>query len=482
MLKVVNFYLFGSLSRYSSIAFLCIIISCSPFEKKHSMKSTEMQLTSDGQGHTLHNTQVFSPDDKWIVYDSRNKDSEIGSTETINMVNVETKEIKQLYQTESPTPYGPGVGAATFSPTQDKIIFIHGVRNISKEKPYSLTRRTGVSISIQDPLQPHFMDARDILPPFTPGALRGGTHAHSWSGDGRWISFTYNDYIIEQLSTTDSSIHDLRTIGVMVPRKVWVEGDSTNENNSGDMFSIIVAEVVESPIWGSDEIDKAFDEGWIGKNGYKRADGTWQEKAIAFQGNTRNQDGQSITEVFVLDLPSDLTIARPNKPLEGTINTRPNVPADVIQRRITYSENGISEPRHWLRTTSDGSLIAYLAKDDSGYIQIYAVSPQGGGIPTQLTNHTFSVQGPFNFSPDGKYITYPADNDIFVTNMLSKKSYRLTNLKSSNSEPVGAPVWSNKGDKIAYNRYVKSGDNNFLQIFLLGFKLLSSEEKDNIRD
>ena len=40
---------------------------------------------------------------------------------------------------------------------------------------------------------PIFIDARDVTAPFTPGALRGGTHAHAWSGDGKWISFTYQD-------------------------------------------------------------------------------------------------------------------------------------------------------------------------------------------------------------------------------------------------------------------------------------------------
>ena len=442
---------------------------------------TEIQLTSDNQGHTLHNVQVFSPNDEWIVYDSRNIDSEIGSTKTINMVNVETQEIKLLYQTESPTQYGPGVGAAAFSPTRDQVIFIHGVRNISKEKPYGIARRTGVSISIQKPFQPRFMDARNIVPPFTPGALRGGTHAHSWSGDGRWISFTYNDYVIEQLSKTDSSIHDLRTIGVMTPQKVTVDDDVTKENNSGEMFSVLVAEVVDNPTWGSDEIDKAFDEGWIGEKGYQRMDGTWQEKAIAFQGNTRNKIGQVITEVFVVDLPSDVKQARLSKPIEGTVNSRPNVPKGITQRRITYSETGIVGPRHWLRTTPDGSLIAFLSKDDAGTIQIYAVSPHGGAR-IQLTNHEFSVQGPFNFSPDGKWIAYVADNDILVTNLSNGKSHRLTNLKNNGHEPVGAPVWSNKGDKIAYNRYVNSGSNSFLQIFLLHLNLPSFETKGKITD
>ena len=104
-----------------------------------------------------------------------------------------------------------------------------------------------------------------LLRPLLPGALRGGTHAHNWSADGKWISFTYNDYVIQQLEKKDSSVKDLRTVGVMVPgHPVNVPYDSSEENNSGEMFSVVVAKVTENPQPGSDEIDKAFDEGWIG--------------------------------------------------------------------------------------------------------------------------------------------------------------------------------------------------------------------------
>jgi hypothetical protein len=34
------------------------------------------------------------------------------------------------------------------------------------------------------------LDARDLLPPFTPGALRGGTHVHQFSPDGMIVSST----------------------------------------------------------------------------------------------------------------------------------------------------------------------------------------------------------------------------------------------------------------------------------------------------
>ena len=133
-------------------------------------------------------------------------------------------------------------------PTRSLVLFIHGIRNANKNNPYSFTRRTGVAIDIDNPFHPIFMDARNIIPPFTSGALRGGTHAHTWSGDGKWISFTYNDYIMEQLAKTDSSVKDLRTVGVMVPgHAVNVPIDSAGENNNGEMFAVVVAKVTEKP-------------------------------------------------------------------------------------------------------------------------------------------------------------------------------------------------------------------------------------------
>ena len=91
-----------------------------------------MQLTHDNSGHTIHNTQCFSQDDQWIVYDTRNNDTMIASTGSISMVNTQTGEIRELYHTKHQTLYGPGVGAATFSPVANRVIFIHGVQNADK--------------------------------------------------------------------------------------------------------------------------------------------------------------------------------------------------------------------------------------------------------------------------------------------------------------------------------------------------------------
>jgi Tol biopolymer transport system component len=428
-----------------------------------------MQLTHDPNGHTIHNTKCFSPDDQWIVYDGRNYDSLISSTGNISMVNVETGEIRELYHTTHQTQYGPGVGAATFSPAANRVIFIHGIRNSDKKNPYDFTRRTGVAIDVAKPLHPIFMDARDITPPFTPGALRGGTHAHNWSADGKWISFTYNDYILQQLEKKDSSVKDLRTVGIMVPgHPVHVAEDPLLENNNGKMFAVVVAEVTENPKPGSDEIDRAFDEGWIGSKGYQKKDGKWQHRAIAFQGEVVNDDGSKKSEVFVADLPEDVTKAKPGKPLEGGIASRPNVPAGVEQRRITYTSNGIQGPRHWLRSTPDGSLIAFLSKDDKGIVQLFGVSPNGGNIK-QLSFNNSSIQGPFNFSPDGKYLAYLADNSVFVTELSTGKSQRLTPPISNQEKLTGSVVWSNDGFMLAFNKYVKDKTTGklFLQIFVI---------------
>ena len=426
-----------------------------------------IQLTKGEEGHCLYNTQCFSPNDEWIVFDSRNDDSQISKTESVSMVNTQTFEIKRLYRTQNQSAFGPGVGGVSFSTTSDRVLFIHGIRNSNKNNPYGFARRTGVAIDVDHPFKPIFMDARNIVPPYTPGALRGGTHAHTWSGDGQWISFTYNDYVMEQLEKIDSSVKDLRTIAVMVPGLVNVPLDSKGENNAGEMFSVVVAKVTENPFPGSDEIDKAFDEGWIGTKGYQRTDKSWQKRAIAFQGNVKKADGTYKTEIFVLDLPDDLTKVKPGFPLEGTTTSRPNVPDGIIQRRLTHSVNGVTGPRHWLRTTADGKWIGFLSKDDKGIIQVFAVSPNGGNI-RQLTFNERSVEGPFNFSPDGESLAYLAGNAVFITELKTGRSTQITASYPENEKPVGAVVWSNKGGMMAFNRNVNNEKTGkvCLQIFL----------------
>ncbi|WP_080054321.1 DUF3748 domain-containing protein [Spirosoma aerolatum] len=430
----------------------------------------ETQLTFDAKGHTLNNNQVFSPDDRWMVYDTRNIDTGLGQTSSIELFDVRTGKTSLLYRTTNQTEYGPGAGAVTFSPTEAKVLFLHGLRNADARYPYAMSRRTGVLVDVRQPQKPHFLDGRCLNPPFVPGALRGGTHAHQWSDDGQRISFTYNDEVMERLSQTNPTVKDLRTVGVLSPaHPVKVHDSNDADCFDGEWFATIITQVTERPTLGSDEIERAFDETWIGRTGYRKADGSWQKRAIAFQGNVRNRANQIVTEVFVADLPEDLTRAKPGQPLEGTATTRPNPPAGVTQRRITFTEQGVEGPRHWLRSLPDGSLIGFLAKDATGVVQIFGVSPNGGPI-RQLTHQPFSIQTTFNFSPDGKQVAYTADNSIFVTDLANGNYRRLTPRSADEQRPINAVVWSNKGDKIVYNRYVSTAAGRYIQLFqLTGF-------------
>ena len=430
------------------------------------MFDKEIQLTHSEFGHTLNTGQIFSPDDDWIVFDTRNNDTGIKITDRIGVVNVKTGEEKIIYQVPNQTQYGPGVGAASFSPVKNRVVFIHGIRNASTQKPYDFTRRTGVAIDVENPQQPIFMDARDIQEPFTTGALRGGTHAHSWSGDGQMISFTYNDYVIEQLAKTDFEVRDLRTVGIMFPKQVKVPNTSNVENNDGEMFSVLAATVTENPRLGSNEIDRAFDECWIGKDGYLKADGSRQRKAIAYQGNVRNEQGEVVTEIFVADIPEDMETKLFDENIAGSATTRPNVPKDITQRRITFTQKGVNGPRHWLRSNVDGSQIFFLSEDDNNLIQVFSVSPNGGEI-RQVTKNDFSVSGSINNSPDGRYLSYLADGSVFVTEVKTGVSNRLTQKYAEPENLTGVVVWSNDGETLAFNKYVKSEKGCYLQIFLM---------------
>lgn len=259
------------------------------------------------------------------MYDTRNDGTHIGITGSIEMVNIDTKKNIQIYNTNNQTVFGPGVSAVSFNPKRNQVLFIHGLQNCSQERPYAFSRRTGVSIKTESPQVPIFLDARDITEPFTPGALRGGTHAHSWSPDGEWASFTYNDDVLTKLAEMPNSlVRDLRMVGVMAPLgSVKVDVESSGENTNGEMFAVIITEVFEEPMLGSNQIDRAYADGWIGNKGYVKSNGQIQERAIAFLGDTRDSSGANLTELFVVDIPNDITKSATEKPVEGTTKTRP---------------------------------------------------------------------------------------------------------------------------------------------------------------
>ncbi|MCD2422650.1 DUF3748 domain-containing protein [Niabella pedocola] len=421
-------------------------------------ENTVLQLTHTAGGHTLHHNNVFSPDGQWIVFDGRNDDTKIGETSVIGVVHVKTGEEKELYQTKNPTRYGPGVGAASFSPVADRVIFIHGLANADKEKPYDISRRTGVAIDLERPLQPVFMDARDITAPYTPGALRGGTHSHCWSGDGHMISFTYNDALIEP---------ELRTVGVMFDAGRPVLVNAFDGNNSGQLYAAVVADVVAHPQSGSDEISKAFDECWVGKDGYTDGAGRRIPYAIAFQGNTVNKKGETITELFIADLDPEEILK--DTAAVGIAGERPHVPKGVRVQRISRTGRGLSHVRHWLRSSPDGRFIYALAPDDKGIAQVvrYAVS---GGQATYITKNATPIDYSFNLNKEGTRIAYVTDNNVYLYDLLKHANMRLTFNEPGDLKIAGAPSFSPDGHLLVYNQYRPAGPQQYLQIMTVAVK------------
>jgi Tol biopolymer transport system component len=458
--------IFGALNGYAD----AYIIEKQQQEKMQ-INTLERQITTQNKGHILTNTGVWSPDSNWIVYDTRSDPAgDIFDGSTIEMVNIHTGEVKVLYHSKN----NANCGVVTFHPHDNKVVFILGPENPTPDWQYSASHRQGITVDVSRPNIAINLDARDLTPPFTPGALRGGSHVHVWDAKGEWVSFTYEDHILSHFKEEISGHEiNLRNIGVSAPiGKVHVKKEHPR-NHDGEFFSVVVSRTTANPKPGSDEIKKAFEEGWVGTNGYLRPDGSRQKRALSFQGHVVTAKGETISEVFIVDLPEDIKLSG-DAPLTGTETRRPYPPRGTIQRRLTYTSDrkypGIQGPRHWLRSSPDGSLIAFLMKDDNGIVQLWTISPNGGE-PLQITHNLWSIASAFTWSPDGRYIAHVIDNSVAMTEVATGKTIRLT----PRSDVLNAPrpeacVFSPDGKKIAYIRRMPSAEKIYNQVFIVTLK------------
>jgi hypothetical protein len=298
----------------------------------------EVQLTHDQtKNHDLDNNDNFSPDGKWLVYDTRTAIGGIGGSPSIERVNVETGKTEVLFEVPDNKDYGPGAGAVSYHPNENKVIFIHGLPVCTEKNPYQQWRRSGVIVNVDQPGIVINMDSRDVTYPFTPGALRGGTHRHEWSRDGKWVGYTYNDAIMKKLEDSTSVKWNLRTIAVSNQKhKVLLNNDNPDETVIGNWFSAVVVRVVPNPQPGSDDISNAASDSWVGTSGYKNADGTLQV-ARAFMGKVMSKDGKPVDELFVVDIPDSINVPGEYGPLEGSPYSFPMPPKGTVQRRLTHT-------------------------------------------------------------------------------------------------------------------------------------------------
>lgn len=403
----------------------------------------EKQLTFAARHHQLTNINVWTADSQWLAFDVRPCGASFTGL-TIERVNVQSGAVETLYQAKD----GAHVGVVTVSPElPPRYVCIHGPEQPDEQWHYDFHHRRGVIVQQGCAVN---LDACDITAPYTPGALRGGSHVHVFSPDGSRLSFTYNDHVMHEKDLGE----DLRNVGVAVPLQPVRPPKYHPREYDGSHFCVLVSQTQRSPRPGSDDIDRAYEECWIGDCGYLKADGHWQRWAIAFIGDTRSVTGETVPEVFVVDLPDCLDdyAKAGSTPLEGTSNTLPAPPAGISQRRITHTQGLALQPRHWLRAAPDGSVIAFLLTDTKGIVQLWTVSPNGGD-PRQVTTLVSGIQSAFSWHPNGSAITFICDNSVMRCDVASGQCFRLT-ARTEQPPCAEAVVWSPDGKYIAYMRDV----------------------------
>lgn len=62
---------------------------------------------------------------------------------------------------------------------------------------------------------------------------------------------------------------------------------------SGSHWCVLVSKTTPTPQPGSDEINRAYEEGWVGNH------------ALAFIGDTLSPKGEKVPELFIVELPQD---------------------------------------------------------------------------------------------------------------------------------------------------------------------------------
>ncbi|MEO8546206.1 MAG: DUF3748 domain-containing protein, partial [Burkholderiaceae bacterium] len=218
-----------------------------------ALTGSERQITSDANGHILTNLHVFSPDGDWIVYDERSdREGANFDSASIKRVNVRTGAMETLYTARN----GAFVGVVTYNPKKDNVVFIHGPENPTPEWSYAGHHRAGTIVDVAKPGVAINLDARDISAPFTPGALRGGSHVHIYEPNGEWLSFTYQDSVMNALGKTGDHDLDQRNVGISVPGHAVTVAKDNPRNRAGTTFTVLATHTVNAPKPGSDEINR----------------------------------------------------------------------------------------------------------------------------------------------------------------------------------------------------------------------------------
>ena len=425
----------------------------------------EWQLTSSPINHLLDNNDNFSKDDRFLCFDTRETvGAGLGNCTAIMKVDIATSVESLIYAPQpvivDPTAPAPGMGAVSFSPVADELVFIHGP--FVSETPtlgfYGATNRRGGVAPGDGSGKIKFLDVRDVTSAVTtPGAHRGGSHRHEYSLDGKRVGFTYDDALL-----TPSGYG--RTLGFMAPHPKAPAGATH--------YAVLLVPIVPANTAKPGELERGADDSWIGAKGLMRG----------FIGTVKEADGSYKSSLFVVDIPENVDVTTADS---GTTTRFPGPPKGTVIRRLTRTAaSGI------VRGSHDGAWAGYFATADDGSRQVFIIPSRGSDVdpdpamrPVQATFLEKGASGGLRWHPSGNSIGVLSDNGVVVTCVkpgpLFGVSYFLTPYGAGNPAPE-ALVWSRDGKRLAYNRRVPTlgaggtlvkdfGGNDFRQIFLASF-------------
>jgi hypothetical protein len=433
---------------------LIALISCKTNNdnKIITLPMKEKQISFSPKNHALDNNDNFSPDDRFLCYDTRGTvfNDNLANCKSIEKIEITTGDETILWQPESVTgeQAAPGVAAVSYHPIEDKVIFIHGplLDEVATRGYYGITNRTGVEVSADGKGAVSKVDMRDVATdrPTTPGAQRGGTHRHEYTRNGNRIGFTYDDFL--------NTNYD-RTIGYMEPNPKAPAGYT-------HYFAVLITQA-EKGKSKPGEIEKAYGDSWVDPEGKMRA----------FIGKVRDIRGIDYqTDLFVVEIPDhvDITTAK-----SGNGSQYPEPPAGIQIRRLTHT--GKAEGN--VRGSFDGKQIAYCAPDTAGVMQVFVIDALGSDQsadenlrPKQLTSFTENAANP-RWHPLKNWLFVTTGGNIAAVCAEAGVNFGKTFLLTNDNQDRNALVVSNDGNMLAYNIFVDTKAENetkkFKQIFVI---------------
>lgn len=427
-----------------------------------SSRAVERQLTNAPKNHFLDNNDNFSPDGRFLCYDTREMvGPDIGNCRSIEKVEVATGKETLLYQPAkfaTGEPAAPGVGAASFAPRENKVVFIHGppLEETAVRGSYGKSNRQGATVAADGNGALAWLDRRDVATSrdTTPGAQRGGTHRHEYSLDGKRIGCTYDDYLLTNYD---------RTIAYM-------EKNPKGPADALYYFGILVT-VVPRGTAQPGQLERAAGDSWVGRPGLMRG----------FIGRVRELDGSYQESLFVVDVPANVDITTADS---GSATRFPSPPKGVAVRRLTHKRaEGI------VRGTVTDDRIAYYGGAADGTRQVFVIPSDGSDEstnpakrPVQVT-HLAKGAGPgLRWHPSGDCVLCTSNGGIVAVYVRPGSDFGKMVFLTAQGD--GAPrdqlVLSPDGTLLAYNRIVETRDNtgqivknycgrDLCQIFLLPF-------------